>query len=544
MAIKTTSAPATDVQVLDALVVGAGFNGLYQLEQLRARGFDVKLWEEAPGLGGVWYWNCYPGARVDSPGRMYQYSRPELWMGWDFDEAYPGWEALREYFEYVDGKLDLSRDITFDARVTRAEFDEPSRMWTVASADGNVVRTRFLIMCTGFAAKPLMPDIEGLESFAGECHHTARWPQEGVDLTNKRVAVIGTGASGVQVIQEASKVAKHLTVFQRTPNTAIPMRQRTLSEEEKRELKAELAERMARRPHTFGGADFDFLPQAGQELTFEERQAQLEVQWEIGGFHFWLGTFPDVIADPDINREVYEFWRDRTRARIDDPAIAETLAPTVQPHPFGVVRPSLEQWYFEVFNQDNVTLVDLKQTPIERLTERGAVTAAGEHEFDVLVLATGFDAVTGGLTSIDIRGTTPQTLGEKWADGVSAHLGVATSGFPNLLFLYGPQSPGAFCNGPSCAEIQGDVIVDLLSDLKEQGLTRVEATPEADETWRALVLGIADQTLFRLATSGWYVGANVPGKKVELLQFAGGLPMYLEQWRTCAAADYAGFAIS
>ncbi len=544
MAIQTKINPATDVQVLDALVVGAGFSGLHQLEQLRARGFDVKLWEEAPGLGGVWYWNCYPGARVDSPGRVYQYSRPELSVEWDFDEAYPGWEELRDYFAYVDKKLDLSRDVKFNSRVTQAEFDEESRRWTVASANGDVVSTRFLIMCTGFAAKPLIPDIEGLENFAGECHHTARWPQDAVDLTGKRVAVIGTGASGVQVIQEASKVAKHLTVFQRTPNIAIPMRQQTLSEDDKRAQKVKLTERMARRPHTFAGADFDFLERPGQELTFEERQAQLEVLWAVGGFRYWLGTFPDVMADPDINREVYEFWRDRTRARIHDPAIAEKLAPVVQPHPFGVVRPSLEQWYYEVFNQDNVDLVDLKETPIDRITELGAVTAAGEHEFDVLVLATGFDAVTGGLTSIDIRGTTGQTLREKWTDGVSAHLGVATSGFPNLLFLYGPQSPGAFCNGPTCAELQGDVIVDLLSDLKEKGLTRVEATAEADETWRSIVLGIEEQTLFRFATTGWYVGANVPGKKRELLQFAGGVPMYLEQWRTCAAADYAGFAIS
>jgi cyclohexanone monooxygenase len=467
-----------------------------------------------------------------------------LWEGWDFSEAYPGGEELRDYFAYIDGKLDLTRDVKFNARVTQAEFDEQARRWTVTSANGDVASTRFLIMCTGFAAKPFIPDIEGLESFAGERHHTARWPQSGVELAGKRVAVIGTGASGVQVIQEAGRVAEHLTVFQRTPNMAIPMRQRTLDEDDKRALKSELAERMALRSQTFAGADFDYLPHAGQELTPEERHAQLTELWSIGGFHYWLGTFPDVVVDPEINREVYEFWRDRTRERINDPAIAEKLAPTVQKHPFGVVRPSLEQWYYEVFNQDNVTLVDVKETPIERVTERGAVTAVGEHEFDVLVLATGFDAVTGGLTAIDIRGTTGRTLREKWADGVSAHLGVATSGFPNLLFLYGPQSPGAFCNGPSCAELQGDVIVNLLSHLQDNGLTRIEATAEADEAWRTIVLGIEEQTLFRLANTGWYVGANVPGKKRELLQFAGGVPMYLEQWRNCAAADYAGFEVS
>jgi cyclohexanone monooxygenase len=539
-----TTRETGDIDVLDALVVGAGFNGLYQLDRLRERGFAVKVWEEAPELGGVWYWNCYPGARVDSPGRIYQYSRPELLEGWSFDEAYPGREELRNYFAYVDGKLDLTRDVTFNARVTRAEFDEDTRRWTVTSAGGDVVSARFLIMCTGFAAKPYIPQIAGLEDFAGERHHTARWPQDGLDLAGKRVAVIGTGASGVQVIQEAGSVAEHLTVFQRTPNIAIPMRQRRLDDEQQRALQSELPERMARRSKTFGGGDFDFLPRPGSELTFDERQAELTKLWEIGGFSFWLGSFSDLIVDMDINREVYEFWRDRTRERIADPALAEKLAPSVQPHPFGVVRPSLEQSYYEVFNRDNVTLVDVTETPIERITEHGAVTSTGEHRFDVLVLATGFDAVTGGLTAIDIRGTSGETLGEKWVEGVSAHLGIATSGFPNLLFLYGPQSPGAFCNGPSCAELQGDAIVNLLESLRQDGHTRLESTAEADEAWRGLVLGIGEQTLFRLATTGWYVGANIPGKKQELLQFAGGVPMYLEQVQQCSTPDYAGFKVA
>ncbi len=534
---------ATRVDVLDALVVGAGFNGLYQLHQLRRRNFTVQVWEEAPDIGGVWYWNCYPGARVDSPGRMYQYSHPRLVEGWSFSEAYPGWQELRDYFSYVDRELDLSRDVRCGRRVDSAEFDEKQRRWIVTSSTGDVAHARFLIMCTGFASKPYTPDIDGLETFAGERHHSARWPQDGLDLTGKRVAVIGTGASGVQIVQEAGKVAEHLTVFQRTPNTAIPMRQRTFSEEDKRALKREMADRMARRATTFGGADFDFAAPSGAQMAPEARRELLENLWELGGFHYWLGTFPDVLSDIDVNREVYELWRDRTRARIDDPALADKLAPKDPPHPFGVVRPSLEQWYYETFNQPNVTLVDVNETPITRISERSVVTTSGEHSVDVLVFATGFDAVTGGLTAIDIRGVDGVTLREKWADGPAVHLGIATSGFPNLLFLYGPQSPGAFCNGPSCAELQGDAIIELLSTLSANGHTRIEATAEADAAWRDLVLGIADQTLFRLATSGWYIGANIPGKTRGLLQFAGGLPTYLQQVEASAAADYSGFEV-
>ena len=311
-------------------------------------------------------------------------------------------------------------------------------------------------------------------------------------MAGKRVGVIGTGASGVQVAQEAAGVAAHLTVFQRTPNLALPMRQKKLDDDTIRRMKEKYPEMFDRRTKTFAGFDYDVLAKSALEVSDDERQATFERLWEIGGFAPWIGSFNDILVNEEANRAAYKFWRDKTRARINDPAVAEILAPTEPIHPFGVKRPSLEQHFYEIFNQRNVSLVDLRTTPIERVTRSGIKTAAGEHDLDILVLATGFDAVTGGLTSIDIRGTQGETLKEKWAKGVRAHLGMAVAGFPNLLFVYGPQSPNAFCNGPTCAEVQGDWVARLLDHLRQRNYTRVEATVPAEEAWRAQVLALAD----------------------------------------------------
>ena len=298
-----------------------------------------------------------------------------------------------------------------------------------------------------------------------------------------------------------------------------------------------------RRTKTFAGSDIDFLAKSGFEVSDDERQAIFERLWEMGGFAPWVGSFNDVLVNEEVNRAAYKFWRDKTRARINDPAVAEILAPTEPIHPYGVKRPSLEQHFYEIFNQHNVSLVDLRTAPIERVTRSGIKTAAGEHDLDILVLATGFDAVTGGLTSIEIRGTQGETLREKWARGVRAHLGMAVAGFPNLLFVYGPQSPNAFCNGPTCAELQGDWIARLLDHLRQRHCTRVEATVPAEEAWRAQVLALADATLFPRANS-WYLGANIPGKLREILAFAGGLPAYMAKCRESAERGYEGFVIS
>jgi cation diffusion facilitator CzcD-associated flavoprotein CzcO len=544
--MSTSEAKRTNngaIEDLDAIVVGAGFAGLYLLDRLRGMGMAVQVFEAGGGLGGVWYWNCYPGARVDSPGPIYQYSRDDVWRRWQFGELYPSWQELRDYFHYVDEKLDLSRDIRFNRRVDQAEFDPAHDRWIVRSSDGSVASARYLVLCTGLSAKPYMPDLPGLDDFAGERHHTALWPQHGLDLAAKRVGVIGTGASGVQVAQEAAGVAAHLTVFQRTPNLALPMRQQKLDPDAIRRMKEKYPEMFDRRTKTFAGFDYDMLAKSALEVSDDERQATFERLWEIGGFAPWIGSFNDILLNEDANRAAYKFWRDKTLKRIKDPAVAEILAPAQPIHPFGVKRPSLEQHYYEIFNQPNVSLVDLRTNPIERVTPSGIRTAAGEHALDVLVLATGFDAVTGGLTSIDIRGSAGETLKAKWATGVRAHLGMAAAGFPNLLFVYGPQSPNGFCNGPTCAEVQGGWIARLLDHLRQRNYTRVEATVAAEEAWRTQVLALAEATLFPRADS-WYLGANIPGKPREMLSFTGGLPAYLAKCRESAERGYEGFALS
>jgi cation diffusion facilitator CzcD-associated flavoprotein CzcO len=543
--MSTTKAERTDnseSQDIDVIIVGAGFAGLYLLDRLRSMGMAVQVFEAGGGLGGVWYWNCYPGARVDSSGPIYQYSRDDLWPKWQFSELYPAWQEIREYFQYVDEKLGLGRDIRFNRRVTEAEFDPARNRWIVRSNDGSIASARYFVLCTGLGSKPYIPDLPGLSDFAGERHHTALWPQQGLDMAGKRVGIIGTGASGVQVAQEAAGMAAHLTVFQRTPNMALPMRQIKLDDDTIRRMKEKYPEIYHRRTKTFAGSDIDFLAKAGFEASDDDRQATFERLWETGGFAPWVGTFNDIFVNEEVNRAAYKFWRDKTRARINDPAVAEMLAPTEPIHPYGVKRPSLEQHFYEIFNQHNVSLVDLRTAPIERVTRNGIKTAAGEHDLDVLVLATGFDAVTGGLTSIDIRGTQGETLKEKWAKGVRAHLGMAVAGFPNLLFVYGPQSPNAFCNGPTCAETQGDWIAQLLDHLRQRNYARVEATVAAEEAWRAQVLELADATLFPRADS-WYLGANIPGKPREMLAFSGGLPAYLAKCRESAERGYEGFAI-
>jgi cation diffusion facilitator CzcD-associated flavoprotein CzcO len=408
--------------------------------------------------------------------------------------------------------------------------------------DGSVARARYFVIYVGLGSKPYTPELPGLSDFAGERHHTALWPQQGLDLAGRRVGVIGTGASGVQVAQEAAAVAAHLTVFQRTPNLALPMRQRKLDDDTIRRMKEGYSVAYQKRRTSFGGFDHQFLDKGASEVSDQERKATFERVWEMGGFAPWVGSFNDLLDNEQSNRAAYDFWRDKTRARIKDPAIAEILAPTEPIHPYGAKRPSLEQNFFDIFNQSNVRLVDIRKTPIKRVTRSGIKTTVGAHELDILVLATGFDAVTGGLTSIDICGTEGKTLKEKWADGVRAHLGMATAGFPNLLFLYGPQSPNAFANGPTCVELQGDWVVDMLDYLRQRNWARFEATALADEAWRTKVLETVDGTLFPRADS-WWIGANIPGKRREMLAFAGGLGTYMTMCNECAERGYEGFTI-
>jgi cyclohexanone monooxygenase len=356
------------------------------------------------------------------------------------------------------------------------------------------------------------------------------------------VGVAGPGASCVSFVQEAARVASHVTVFQRTPILALAMQQRRLDRPEQDAAKAHYPERVRKRAESQSGFDFDGAGASALAVSDDERRATFERLWDEGGFAFWAGGFTDLLIDERANRLAYDFWRERVLARVRNGAVADLLAPEEPPHPFGVKRPSLEQDYYDAFNQDNVTLVDIRRDPIRRVTAAGIETAAAAHDLDVLVLATGFDAVTGGLTQIDIAGVDGEPLHEHWAGGVRTHLGLASAGFPNLVFVYGPQSPSGFCNGPTCAEVQGDWVVDLLAHLGERGITRIEATPEAEEAWRNTVHGIASMTLFPRADS-WYMGANIPGKPREMLNWPGGLQMYLSACRTSAAEGYSGFVL-
>ena len=526
----------------DVVVVGAGFAGLYQLHRLRALGLSVVLLEAGSGLGGIWYWNCYPGARVDSHVPMYEFSDENVWRDWYWDERFPDRNALRRYFDHVDAKWDLRRDIRFDTRVRGAAWDEGGRHWRVVTDTGDALVTRFFVLCTGFAAKAYIPEFPGLDDFAGACHHTAHWPQDGIDMTGLRVGVIGTGASGVQVVQEAAKIAAEVTVFQRTPILALAMQQRRLTRAEQDAGKADYPERFRRRTETNSSFDFIEPTESALSVSDAQRQATYEKLWQAGGFSFWVGGYSDILLNEDANRTAYDFWRDKVLARVDDPATAAVLAPAEPPHPFGVKRPSLEQTYYDVFNQDNVSLVDLKSTPIDGITPAGVRTSDGQHELDLLVLATGFDAVTGGLTNIDIQGSRGETLEEHWRQGARTHLGLASTGFPNLFYLYGPQSPSGFCNGPTCAEVQGEWVVELIAHLRDEGVTRIEANPAAEQAWRDQVQGIASMTLFPRADS-WYMGANIPGKPREMLNWPGGLQLYVMACRSAADNGYSGFTL-
>lgn len=533
------------IATYDVVVVGAGFSGIYQLWRLREHGFSVVLLEASSGLGGVWSLNRYPGARVDSEAAIYQFSDEQLWKDWDYSEMFPGHREMRRYFAYVESKLDISKDCRFNTKVVAADFDESENTWTLTANDGTTTRSRYVLFATGSTVEPYWPDFPGLDKYRGTLVHSARWPED-LDYANKRVAVIGTGASGVQIIQEIGPVAEQLTVFQRTPNLSLPMQQSQLTAADSDRLKESYPEWFANWGNTFAGFQYDFDPRKTTEVSDEEREETYEKLWQAGGFQFWLASFSDYLFDLEANRPAYEFWKRKIRAIVKDPVKKDLLAPHEPPHPFGTKRPCLHQNYYAVMNQDNVEIVSVRQTPIERFTESGIRTADGqERDFDIVVLATGYDNNTGTLTAIDIRSTDGTTLRDKWTDGVDIYLGVMTNGFPNLLFLYGPQSPAAFGNGPASAELQGDEVIELLLFMRRQGrYTRLESTVEADEAWTAEISAVDDMALFKHAES-WYNAANIPGKHRQMLQFPGGFPAYLQHWRTERESGYTkGFMLS
>ena len=526
---------------VDAVVVGAGFAGMYALYKLREQGLRVQVYEAGTGVGGTWYWNRYPGARVDSQAYIYQYwFSKDLLNEWDWSERFPAQEETERYLNHVADRFDLRKDIQFETRVTAATYDEKAKRWLVSTDDGQTVSAQYFMMGTGGLSVPMLPALPGIERFQGRIVHTAQWPREGVDLKGKRVGIIGTGATGIQVIQTIAGEVGHLTVFQRTPNYTIPMRNPKYDDAARAELRAQYPMLKERVQRTFAGFDYDFEDRSFFDVAPEERQRILQRLWDDGSLNFWIGGFREVFFDEQVNAEFSEFVRQRIRERVKDPKVADKLVP--QDYGFGTRRVPLETKYYEAFNRDNVLLVDTKATPIEEVTAQGIRTSEGLHEIDILICATGFDAGTGALTKVDIRGRDGLLLRDAWAqDGVRTTMGLQVHGYPNLFMTMAPFSPAAaFCNVPTCLQQQVDWISDCIAFVRRQGRQSIEPSAEAEAKWVAHHDEVANMTLVP-KTNSWYMGSNIKGKPRRLLAYAGGVGTYRAKCDEVKASGYEGF---
>jgi cation diffusion facilitator CzcD-associated flavoprotein CzcO len=528
----------------DVIVIGAGVSGLYQLHRLRERGFTAHVYEAGDDIGGTWYWNRYPGARFDSESYSYAYSfSPELLAEWDWTEHFsPQPETLR-YLRYVVDRFDLRADITCGVRVEAATFDASTRQWTVELDDGSTASARFLVAAVGILSSPNLPTFPGVDDFEGPSFHTSSWPSDGVDLTGKRVAVVGTGATAVQLIPEVAKVAGHLTVFQRTPNWCAPLHNREITEEEQAEIRATQTEIFERCLSTFGGFIHDADRRKALEVSDEVRETFYEKLYGEPGFGIWMGNFRDLLVDPEANATISEFIARKIRERVHDPDVAELLIP--RDHGFGTRRVPMETQYFEVYNQPNVELVDLRESPIERITTTGVQTTSTHYDADVIIYATGFDAITGSFERIAIRGEDGQLLRDVWAGGPATYLGLQVAGFPNLFAIVGPQNAAAFCNMTRCIELNVDWVTDLIDHMARNGHTYVAPTREAQDAWVEEVKVLADRLLFTKVSS-WFTGRHRPGDDGTprpTLLYVGGVPAYRDRCAEVAAAGYAGFVL-
>lgn len=522
----------------DVVIIGAGMAGLYQLYRLREAGFDTQVIEAGDDVGGTWYWNRYPGARCDIPSIEYSYSFDEnLQQEWEWSERYSAQPELLRYLQHVADRFDLRSDITFNSRVEQLAWDEDTARWIVRTDQGVTSTAQFVIAATGCLSVPSRPDFAGIDEFGGEQYWTSSWPHEAVDLTGKRVAVIGTGSSGLQTITAIAPKAGELTVFQRTPCYAVPAHNGpitdVLARVKDRYPKLRAASRMTESGYQCASESTTVL-----DMAPDETRLALDKRWGEGGLCF-TDTFTDVLIDPDANAQVSEYVRTRIREKVVDPAVAAKLLPTF---PIATKRLCVDTGYFEVYNQDNVSLVNLNEEPIQRLTERGILAGDTEHEFDVIILATGFDAMTGALNAIDIR-KGDATLNEKWADGPRTYLGLMSAGFPNLFTVTGPQSPSVLSNVVTSIEQHVGWISRALEYIRTHGHTRIEAMVENEDNWVAATNDLADMTLFPQAAS-WYMGANIPGKRRVFMPFVGGVGFYKQICDGIEAARYHGFALT
>jgi cation diffusion facilitator CzcD-associated flavoprotein CzcO len=524
----------------DAVIVGAGFAGLYMLHRLRGLGLSARVYEAGRGIGGTWFWNRYPGARCDVESMDYSYSfSDDLQQEWKWTERYASQPEILSYINHVADRFDLRRDIQLETRVTAALFNEATNRWAIQTDRGDRVSAQFCIMATGCLSDAQVPKIEGLETFEGAWYHTGHWPHEGVDFTGQRVGVIGTGSSAIQSIPIIAKQAAQLFVFQRTPNFSIPARNAPLDSEYERRVKSSYAEFRRQARESRVGFVVEGTDQSALEVSPEERQREYESRWNRGGLGF-NATFADLLTDKAANDTAAEFFRAKIQAIVRDAAVAELLSP--RDYPVGTKRLCVDTNYYDTFNRDNVTLVDLRRAPIEAITPHGLRTPEAEYELDSIVFATGFDAMTGALLSIDIRGRTGTMLREKWAAGPRTYLGVATAGFPNLFTITGPGSPSVLSNMIVSIEQHVDWIADCLVYLREHDLGGIEANVEAEDEWVAHVNEVGHATLYPLASS-WYMGANVPGKPRIFMPYVGGVGVYRQKCDDVAAKGYEGFTL-
>ncbi len=535
-----TAEAATSV---DALVIGAGFSGLYQLLCLRDKlGLSVKVLEKGNGVGGTWYWNRYPGARCDSESHSYCYFfSKELLEEWEWSERYPEPPEILRYLNHVADKFDLKRDIEFGTLVTSARYDEVANLWEVETESGRRYRTTYLITAVGCISSANIPDIPGLRDFKGEWYHTGQWPHEGVDFSGKRVGQIGTGSTGIQAAPVIARTAAHLTVFQRTANYSVPARNAPLSDEFKRYVREHHDEIREIVQSTPNGHPFRISERKVFDLDPEKRQAIYDAAWEKGGLQF-RAAFQDLLANKAANDTAAEFLKNKIRSIVKDPETAEALADI--DHPYAAKRPPIDTNYFETFNRDNVTLVNLRKDPIERITPNGIKTRDHEYELDVIVFATGFDALTGTLLRLNIEGRNGVTLRDYWKAGPKTYLGLQVPGFPNLFTITGPGSPSVLCNMPVAIEQHVEWITDCIRYMREHGIDRCEAHPQATEKWVAHVNEAANATLLPQVKHSWYLGANIPGKPRVFMPYAGGMTRYRAICNDVAAKGYEGFVFS
>jgi cyclohexanone monooxygenase len=526
---------------MDVVIVGAGFGGMYMLHRVRELGLSAIVFDVAAGVGGTWYWNRYPGARCDVESMQYSYSFSEdLQQAWEWSEVFAGQPEILRYANFVADRLDLRRDMRFETRVTGAEFNEATHRWTVRTDRGDLVSARFCVMATGCLSAARMPDFPGLDSFEGKTYHTGQWPHAGVDFTGLRVGVVGTGSSAIQSIPVIAEQAAHVTVFQRTPNFSIPSRNRPMSQDYARSWKDVYPEKRAEARMTRNGILANPNDQSAIETPEQERLAVLEERWESGGTTF-MAAFNDLIFNKASNDTAAEFVRGKIRAMVKDPARAALLAPTS--HPIGTKRICVDTDYYLTYNKPNVDLVDVRDAPIEAVTPDGLLVGGKEYQFDAIVFATGFDAMTGALTRMGIVGRGGEALADKWEAGPRTYLGLMTAGFPNMFMITGPGSPSVLSNMMVSIEQHVDWIASCLRDLIVRQTDCIEATVSAEDAWVEHVNEVAHTTLYPSAAS-WYMGANIPGKPRVFMPYIGGVGAYRLKCDEVAANGYEGFSLT